>query len=131
MSTSRVPLSVQIAQRLRQDIRSGTYTAGDILPGELALASRYGVSPDTVRRAVRLLREEETVRVRRGIGNIVQAPAQEQVIVLGPGDSLTSRLPTAQEAARLGAAEGVWVWVVSRRDGRQELYDANRTRITG
>lgn len=125
-----MPLYVQLAQIIRQEIRTGQYSAGDILPGELALASRYGVSPDTVRRAVRVLREERAVVVQRGIGNVVQEVQPEQIVILDRGDNVTARLPTTAERERLGLAEGVPVLVVYRSyNGEEQLYDANRTRL--
>lgn len=124
-----VPLYVSLAQRVRQDIRTHTYEPGDVLPGERDLAPAYGVSPDTVRRAMRILREEGTVTVKRGIGHVVGRLPEQEPVRLGKGDEITARLPTREESARLGVAEGVWVLAVRHEDGTETLYDANRARL--
>lgn len=69
------------------------------------------------------------MKVRRGIGNVVQNPPDEEAVEIGPGDSMTARLPTVEEQQQLGLAEGVWVLAVRHADGREELFDANRTRL--
>ena len=100
------------------------------MPGERVLAGRYAVSPETVRRAVRMLREERAIVVRRGIGNVVQPPPEPQTVRTGPGDVVLARLPDSGERERLGLPEGVWVLAVQRAaGGPEELYDANRARV--
>lgn len=47
----------QVAARIEQEIADGTLPPGAMLRGERAMAEEYGVAIDTVRRAVRDLRE--------------------------------------------------------------------------
>ena len=61
----------QLAAILRQRIADGTYPSGSRLPTHLALEAESGLSPMTVRRAVRLLAEQGWVRTRRGRGTFV------------------------------------------------------------
>lgn len=127
---NRMPLYVQLAQQLRQSIRSGDFVTGDILPGELVLASRYEVSPDTVRRAVRLLREEQVVVVQRGKGNVVQELPPVVIVTARRGDAIIARLPDEIERQQLGLPEGVPVLAIRRAaSGEEELYDGNRTQV--
>lgn len=49
------------------------YGAGAKLPGEKELAARLEVSRNTVRQAIRILREKQIVEVRRGAGTFVSA----------------------------------------------------------
>ena len=73
-----VPLASQlqyvlVAQRLIEDIASGRYPVGSLLPTEMELCTQFGVSRHTVREAVRRLQERGMVTRRRGIGTSVKA----------------------------------------------------------
>ncbi len=61
----------QLAAILRQRISDGTYPPGSRLPTLLALESESGLSPMTVRRAVKLLADEGLVRSRPGRGTFI------------------------------------------------------------
>ncbi|MFI1168907.1 FadR/GntR family transcriptional regulator [Streptomyces sp. NPDC020801] len=52
---SRIPLSLEVAQRLRAAILDGTFPAGTELPTETELAQSFGVGRSTVREALRVL----------------------------------------------------------------------------
>ncbi|MFE6272283.1 GntR family transcriptional regulator [Streptomyces goshikiensis] len=69
---SRVPKYLRTADQLRAAVNEGTYQPGDRLPGEDALAVEFGVSPNTVSRALELLKQDGTVEGRRGSGVYVQ-----------------------------------------------------------
>ena len=55
------PLYVQLAGIVRRMIDSGTLRHLDPVPSESSLVQTYGVSRDTVRRTMALLREEGVV----------------------------------------------------------------------
>jgi len=55
------PLYVQLAGIVRRKIESGELKHLDPVPSESSLGQGYGVSRDTVRRAVALLRDEGVV----------------------------------------------------------------------
>jgi GntR family transcriptional regulator len=68
-----VPLGYHaIGEELRARIDSGQYEAGGQLPSEDALAREFGVSRQTVNKALLRLRAEGLVRVERGIGTTVR-----------------------------------------------------------
>lgn len=69
------PVSVwsQVAADLAADITAGELAAGARLPAEPDLASVYGVSRITVRRAVRDLADRGLVTVSRGRGTYVMS----------------------------------------------------------
>ena len=67
----------QLASILRQRIVDGIYAPGSRLPTHLALESESGLSPMTVRRAVRLLVQEGWIRTRPGRGTFV-VPEDQQ-----------------------------------------------------
>jgi len=68
---SRWPLSAQLAQLLRSEIRSGRLVVGDLLPSEHELAGEHGVSRETARRSLTMLADEGLITRRRGVGSIV------------------------------------------------------------
>lgn len=72
-SAERTPLWRAIAASLREDIAEGRYPPGDKLPGEMALAERFGVNRHTIRHALTLLKEEGLAHSRRGSGVYVLA----------------------------------------------------------
>lgn len=61
----------QIARTLAQEIEQGTYPVGSLLPTEHELARRYGVSRQTMRRALAELRAEGLIASRQGFGSQV------------------------------------------------------------
>ena len=67
-----VPKHVQIAEILRERIRSGELQPRLPLPSEPALMQEFGVARDTVRKAVRLLRDEGYIVTRKGMGSFVR-----------------------------------------------------------
>lgn len=128
--TGRVPLYLQIAQLLRQDIMSGRLRTGDPLPGDNQLVVRYGISSRTARSAVAVLREEGLILTRRGAGSYVASVPPPVLVQCGPGDVVSSRMPTPAERRALGIAEGVPVLSVIRPGREEELFDAGRARVT-
>ena len=66
------PLPVQLAGILRGQILAGELGPGDLLPSETTLTQRYGVSRNTARAAVALLRDEGYVQTRPQFGSRVR-----------------------------------------------------------
>ena len=64
----------QVADDLRAEIERGELT--DRLPGELELADQYGVSRDTIRRAIQELAGEGLLVVLHGRGTFVTEPGR-------------------------------------------------------
>jgi len=62
----------QIEDRLRNDIASGVWDAGERLPTEAELAERFDVNRHTLRRAVASLRDAGVLRVEQGRGTFVR-----------------------------------------------------------
>jgi GntR family transcriptional regulator len=61
----------QVAAQLREQISSGAI--GPRLPSAMVLAEQMGVAPNTVQRAVRVLREEGLIYSVPGRGTFVRA----------------------------------------------------------
>ncbi|MFE4108608.1 phosphonate metabolism transcriptional regulator PhnF [Almyronema epifaneia S1] len=73
MRPEALPLYLQIASELRQNIQEAVFKIGDRLPTEIELSQRFGVNRHTLRRAVEVLRQEGLVGVERGRGTFVVA----------------------------------------------------------
>jgi GntR family phosphonate transport system transcriptional regulator len=73
MSQEALPLYIQIASELRQNIQESVFKVGDRLPTETELSDRFGVNRHTLRRAIEVLRQEGIVGVERGRGTFVVA----------------------------------------------------------
>jgi GntR family transcriptional regulator len=71
-----LPLWAQLRQDLLERLATGEFDRG--FPGELALRAEYGVSRNTVREALRTLREEGTVTAERGRAPRVLEPPEIQ-----------------------------------------------------
>ena len=69
-------LSKRICDVLRDEIEAGTYKIGGLLPDLEALMARFGAGEYAVRRALRQLRSEGLVTIRRHVGVIVNDKTQ-------------------------------------------------------
>lgn len=65
------PLYQQIKKLIMQSLQSGQWRPGDLIPSEMELAARFGVSQGTVRKAIDELAAENLVVRRQGRGTFV------------------------------------------------------------
>jgi DNA-binding transcriptional regulator YhcF (GntR family) len=70
--TADRPLSLQLADALRREIREGTRPPGSQLPSESEFQEGYGVSRTTARAALQQLVNEGLVVTRKGYGSYVR-----------------------------------------------------------
>ena len=68
---SAVPIYRQLAALLRDRIQSGGLAPGAPLPSESQLMGEYGISRDSVRKAMDVLRADELVITVQGKGTYV------------------------------------------------------------
>lgn len=66
------PAYAQVVRILSQEIAQGLYRAGDQLPSESQLCTRFGVSGMTVRRAINILVDRGIVTASQGKGTFVR-----------------------------------------------------------
>jgi DNA-binding GntR family transcriptional regulator len=126
---SPVPLYFQVAQHLEQMIESGDLPTGTRLENENGLADRFGLSRQTMRRAIGYLVDRGLLIRRRGVGTEVgHAKVRRQVELTSLYDDLakTRRSPRTQVlsfavepapdevAAELGLPTGTEVYVFER-----------------
>jgi DNA-binding FadR family transcriptional regulator len=77
---------VNIARHIAQCIATSQLRPGQRLPSELELAEFYGVSINTQRRAMQLLRTHSLIVSRRGKGTYIAAGAKAGVVIRSPID---------------------------------------------
>ncbi len=75
--SSPVPVYAQIADAMRNLLRSGVFPAGTALPPERALCEQFGISRMTLRQAYETLEREGLIESHRGRGTFV-APQRLQ-----------------------------------------------------
>jgi DNA-binding GntR family transcriptional regulator len=69
-----VPKYRQLVELIRSRILDGTYLIAEQLPPEVTLMQETGYSRDTVRAAIKILRESGWVTVTHGLGTFVNPP---------------------------------------------------------
>ena len=72
------PLYVQIRELLERALEAGEWPPGTMIPSEIELASRFGVSPGTVRKAVGALAGANVLVRRQGKGTFVSTHTEEK-----------------------------------------------------
>lgn len=70
----KIPLYLELYNKIRIDIENGTYPFGEKLPSETELISMYNASRITIRKAISMLANDGYVSVRQGHGTIVASP---------------------------------------------------------
>lgn len=73
MTQRSTPLYQEIADELLSEIRSGKFAVGAMMPTEMELRERFGVSRHTIREAIRQLDEMGFLIRQAGLGTIVKA----------------------------------------------------------
>ena len=126
----RLPRYQQIADALRQRIRSRTLAPGHRLPGQRALAGEFRVTLMTLRQALDLLERERLITQRHGLGTFVASPSIDYDIqelrglagdLTALGERVETKLlrshfapPGRRVAAELGLPGGAAVFVLER-----------------
>jgi GntR family transcriptional regulator len=72
-----VPLYEHVKRRISEAILMGRWSPGSVLPGEVALATQFGVAVGTVRRALGDLTAEGMLMRRRRSGTVVTGRAPQ------------------------------------------------------
>jgi GntR family transcriptional regulator len=81
-AADRTPLFEQVAGAIRRAITEGDLTAGERLAPAREIAAALGVNANTVLRALRSLRNEDILELRRGRGASVALDALQRSTVL-------------------------------------------------
>jgi GntR family transcriptional regulator len=127
---SRVPRYHQIAQILRERIRSGSVAPGERLDNQRRLAQDFEVTLMTLRQALEVLERESLITRRHGLGTFVASPSVDYDILhfrafagdlTAVGENVATRFLRTQRARadrhaarELGLEPGVRVFVLER-----------------
>ncbi len=76
---SDIPIYIQIATDIKEQILNGTLKAGDKLPSIREYSVEYEVSPLTMQRAIQFLDIEEMIYSKKGIGSFVKEGTREEL----------------------------------------------------
>ena len=141
---ARMPRYHQIAQALRDRIRSGDIAPGERLDNQRRLAEDFGVTLMTLRQALEVLEREGLIMRRHGLGTFVALPSVDYDILnfrafagdlSAVGEDVATRFlrshfgPADRLAAReLGLAPGARVFALERLrlvDGRPTSFQVS------
>lgn len=106
-------LPEELAASILAAVVDGRYPTGAMLPPEADLAEKYRMSRLTVREAVRILRSQGVVEIRRGRGTYVNSPGQwtslEALVAFQTHqdgqDGVAEKLLEARRLVEIGAAQ--------------------------
>ncbi|MGI5292919.1 GntR family transcriptional regulator [Nonomuraea polychroma] len=110
----------QLADILRAEIARGRWRPGDRLPSETALMQEYEVGRNTVRSAIAVLKSEGLVMSQPREGTIVAGGDPVDRVQVPPGAVVRTRMPTPDEARKLGIPNGVSVPVFVIKPGARK-----------
>jgi DNA-binding GntR family transcriptional regulator len=125
-----------VARALQNQIAGGEYPIGSLLPTEIDLAKRHGVSRQTIRQAVQQLRQQKLLSAKKGVGTRVETrhPHRAYYFAL---ESLTQIFQFASEAAlhvheeKEIQARGALANKLACRPGRSWLRIAGTRQVAG
>ena len=113
------PLYEQVADALREEIRTGRYQPGDKLPSERELSEAFEVSKVTARQAIVQLRAEGLVTSRVGYGVFVAAPGPPRRL----SDDILRGEAFYRAVGRLGLEPDV-VTTITREPASEKVAEA-------
>ncbi|MFI6452470.1 GntR family transcriptional regulator [Streptosporangium amethystogenes] len=126
--TADRPVYKQLADLIRADIEEGKLHSGQRLPAESDYVAEFGISRDSVRRAMAVLRGEGLI-VTELRGSRVRDAGEADIVEMASNAQVTARMPTEPERKQLGVAEGVPILVITEPNGETRLLPADRTII--
>ena len=68
---ARIPIYLQIMERIKKDIASGTLARGEKMPSVRNMAAELKVNVNTMQRVYQELEREEVINTKRGTGSFV------------------------------------------------------------
>jgi len=81
METTSTPKYHKVVEFIKNQIRSGQYRVGELLPGQRVLAEALSVSRPSVKRAIDVLEKEGLVECNPSVGSIIKKPVTERLLV--------------------------------------------------
>lgn len=105
----RLSLVQQVTVEIERLIKEGHWTVGERIPSETTLATKFGVSRNTIREAVRALIHTGVLEAIQGSGTVIkttsifQAMMQKEIDRNAFTDTVNVRFALEMEAARLAS----------------------------
>lgn len=99
--SSDKPIYIQMADRLMDEILSGTYQADDRIPSVREYAVLLEVNTNTAVKAYEELARANIIYNKRGLGYFVRAGAKEQILRERKREFMDERLPELFRQMRL------------------------------
>lgn len=124
-----MPVYMQLADILREKIRTGELAPETVLPPEVEMATQYGVGRPAVRQALGVLRAEALVVTMRGEGTKVRTQPERRTLEIEPGTRVWFRQPTPTERVDMHIDEGVGLVVVEKGE-QAEMLPSDEVVIT-
>jgi len=124
-------LAEMVAGALRERIVSGDLADGDVLPGLDRLVKEFGVSPPSLREALRILENEGLITVRRGNvgGAVVHRPKAATAAYMFGLVLQTENVPVVDLAVALGHLEKLCARLCAARSDRRRAVVPNLRRL--
>lgn len=113
---SRLPLSLEVAQRLRAAILDGTFGAGSELPTETELAQSFAVGRSTIREALRVLQAHGLISGADSVST-----ARPRVTHEGTAASAATALSTALQVGAIPLADLVALRVLLEAESMRQI----------
>ncbi|GAB3856474.1 hypothetical protein GCM10029963_52910 [Micromonospora andamanensis] len=120
----------QLADLVRASIESGEIAPGGLLPSSKTLEQTYGVSRETVRRALAVLRAEGLVITEPSYGTRVREASERRRVSVPRGASIVSGPASHAQRQALGVPVGEHVLVVTMGGRVIGEYPASTTELT-
>ncbi len=98
-----VPVYLQVASNVRWHVIQWQLPVGTPLPPENELAELFGVSRDTARRALGILRTYGMIATRRGAGHYVRSRPDMQYVRVGRGSRITAAMRATRSPGAMAA----------------------------
>jgi DNA-binding GntR family transcriptional regulator len=117
----------QAADLIRDQIERGELAPGQRIPSEKDYVQQFGISRDSVSRAMGLLRNEGLITTGR-LGSYVREQLKREAVRIAQG-TISARMPTESERRQLDIDEGIPVLVVERLGQPDEFHPADRAVI--
>jgi DNA-binding GntR family transcriptional regulator len=125
---SGVPVYRQLVDEVRGLIEKGVLRPGQRLMTEPEYVHEYGISRESVRKAMAALRAEGLI-VTTTRGSRVRPKLDVAIVVVERDTQVSTRMPTLKERRALGIGEGIPVFVIERPESDPELYAGDRTKL--
>lgn len=128
-----------VLEKIKQQYLNGQLVEGERLPSERALAELFGVSRNSVREALQMLKMQDIIDIKRGGGSIIKESPATYGQLLTPSENeehlifemLEVRRALEVEAAALAAQRASATDLKTMKDALDAMYLAGKDAAAG